>query len=239
MGKKSLLRTSVELSCFGLPRSKFKNWILRRLGHSIEPSARIHAVLVWNLRHAHVGRDSVIRRANVIKNVQELHIGDGAIVGSYNLISAAQVFADSFPGYGILRLEACAKISSRHTLDCSGAIRVGSYSSIAGHRTTILTHSTDLRLNAQSASPVEIGKYSFIGTDCLLLGGSVLPNYSALGAGSALTRSSARDDRAGLWLGAPASWYKAIEGKWFSRTETRTTSVVDIATGKIINRAFR
>jgi acetyltransferase-like isoleucine patch superfamily enzyme len=40
----------------------------------------------------------------------------------------------------------------------------------------------------QSSAPVTIGDYAFVGTDCVLLGGSSLPDHSVLGAKSLLNK---------------------------------------------------
>ncbi len=62
-------------------------------------------------------------------------------------------------------------ITSRHFIDCTAGIKIGKYTTIAGIRTQILTHSIDLVKNRQDARPIEIGDYCFIGTNCVILPG--------------------------------------------------------------------
>ena len=70
-----------------------------------------------------------------------------------------------------------------------------------------------------------------------MLGGAVLPERSVLGAGSVLTKT--RDvAESGLWAGVPATLRGPIDGKWFSRTATGTTTVYIPATGETVENAI-
>jgi hypothetical protein len=51
------------------------------------------------------------------------------------------------------------------------------------------SHSIDLHECRQSSKPFAIGEYCFVGTGCVILAGSELPDYSVLGASSLLNRS--------------------------------------------------
>jgi acetyltransferase-like isoleucine patch superfamily enzyme len=163
-------------------------------------------------------------RWNLIKNMRAVNIGAGASIGQLNVISSHPVYKRLYPEGAELTLEPHSKITSRHQLDCSGSVLMGEYSSMAGHQTRVLSHSVDVRHDVQVAHPITIGARSFVGARCLLLGGSILPERSVLGAGSVLTKT--QDIRPpGLWAGVPATLRGPVDGKWFSRTATGTTSV--------------
>ena len=65
--------------------------------------------------------------------------------------------------------------------------------------------------------PIHSGTYCFVGSNCVILGGSVLPNHSVLGALSLL--NTAHSQSWGLYAGQPAQWRKPIapDAAYFSR----------------------
>src|SRR5207245_5527131 len=77
-----------------------------------------------------------------------------------------------------------AAITHRHLIDCTDSITIGRFTTVAGHRSQFLTHGIDFEDCVQKAKPIEIGQYCHIGTSCILLPGSRLPDYSMLGAAS-------------------------------------------------------
>jgi acetyltransferase-like isoleucine patch superfamily enzyme len=164
-------------------------------------------------------------------------LADHAAIGRPNVISAHPVYQRLYPDGAALTLGSHAKITSRHQLDCSGTVTIGDYASVAGHQTKILTHSVDVRRDAQVAHPVAIGAYSLVGARALLLGGAVLPDHSVLGAGSVLTRSRTAPEP-GLWAGVPATLRGSVEGKWFSRSATGTSRLYIPSTGETVEGAI-
>src|SRR4029079_13492242 len=88
-----------------------------------------------------------------------------------------------------LVLEEHAAITHRHLIDCTHSVVIGRFSTFAGFQSQILSHSIDLTACRQSSAPVRIGAYCFVGTNCVILGGSELPDYSVLGAKSLLNHA--------------------------------------------------
>jgi acetyltransferase-like isoleucine patch superfamily enzyme len=111
-----------------------------------------------------------------------------------------------------------AAISNRHMIDCTARVVIGRFTTFAGFYSQILTHSIDLEKGRQSSEPVEIGEYSFVGTNCILLGGSVLPDRSVLAAKSLLNKKHSEPQT--LYGGVPAKPIKALPANWayFQRT---------------------
>jgi len=105
-------------------------------------------------------------------------------------------------------IEPHSAITSRHFIDCTAGIYFGSNTTFAGIRSQILTHSIDLTLNRQHAEPIFIGKNCFIGTNCVFLPGSKLPDYTILGAKSLLNKAFEESDC--LYGGVPAKRLKAL-----------------------------
>jgi acetyltransferase-like isoleucine patch superfamily enzyme len=80
-----------------------------------------------------------------------------------------------------------------------------------------MTHEIDLTMGRQTSRPIEIGRYCFIGTDCVVLGGSRLPDYSVLGAKSLLNKRF--DETHWLYAGVPCQPIKRLEksAEYFNR----------------------
>jgi acetyltransferase-like isoleucine patch superfamily enzyme len=116
-------------------------------------------------------------------------------------------------------VERHAGISSRHLIDCTARVRIGAFATIGGFRSQLLTHSIDFAANRQAAEPIDIGEYSFTGTNSVMLGGSVLPHHCVLGAQSLLNRKWEEPYR--LYAGVPAKPVKELspELEYFRRTE--------------------
>lgn len=231
------VRVGAQALVWLFPASRLKNWLLRRLGHRVHPAAIARSCLVINVTQFSMAAGSRVGRWNAIKNLYEVSLGAEATIGRFNTITANQVFARLYRDGARLTLAAHSYVTSRHRLDCSGSVHIGEYASVAGHSTTILTHSIDLRRDAQAAYPVIIGERSFLGTSCVLLGGAEMPADSVLGAGSVLTRS--REKRApGLWAGVPATHRGPTDGSWFTRSVTGTRRVYIPATDETVEDAF-
>lgn len=220
-----------------LPASNVKKWLLRKVGYAVHPTATVRSSLVWKVDHFDIGPGSTFGRYNLVKNVRRVSLGRQASIGRMNLISAHPVYKKLYADGAELILGDHAVITSRHSIDCSGAVTLGDYAGLFGHRSTALSHSIDLRRDAQAAAPIIIGARCFVGTNCLLLGGAKLPERSVLAAGSTLVRAKGEQE-SGLWGGSPARRLADVDGTWFERTETHTSRVWVPETDHIVEKAF-
>lgn len=174
--------------------------------------ARIGYSLVL-AEETYMGSGSRIGHLNVIKGVSRLALGEGSIIGNGNWISGfpkmkTGPFSSESERRPELILGRHAALTSSHRVDCTNSVTIGDYTTIAGWGTQILTHSIDILTSRQVSAPVAIGRYCFIGTRSILLKGSSLPDYSALGAGAVLT--SRFDESYALYAGNPAKKVKPI-----------------------------
>jgi acetyltransferase-like isoleucine patch superfamily enzyme len=82
-----------------------------------------------------------------------------------------------------------------------------------------MTHSIDIVQNRQRSSPITIGNYCFIGTDCVLLGGSTIPDFCVVGAKSLVNKSFTETHQ--LYGGIPARPLEKLSPDcgYFRRTE--------------------
>jgi acetyltransferase-like isoleucine patch superfamily enzyme len=102
-----------------------------------------------------------------------------------------------------------AAVTNRHLIDCTNSVRIGRFSTLAGFRSQVLTHSIDLYRCRQASKPISIGEYCFVGTNTVLLSGCALPDYSVLGAGSVLNKTYFETHQ--LYAGNPARPVKTLD----------------------------
>ena len=217
------MRTLLEIFSLFLPWRLRRSFLERRFGYSIHPSSRIGLAWIFPRRLV-MEEGSRIGHLTVCKNIDLLQLGAHAIIGQLNWITGfptgpSRHFAHQPERRPELIVERHAGISSRHLIDCTARVRIGAFATIGGFRSQLLTHSIDFAAGRQTAEPIEIGEYSFTGTNSVMLGGSVLPHHSVLGAQSLLNKKWEEPYR--LYAGVPAKPVKELspEMEYFRRTE--------------------
>lgn len=171
---------------------KVRRWVLQRaFGYRIAPSARIGYSVV-RAGGLELEDGANIGHLSILKGMDRVALGRYASIGHLNWIYAIPRglgFFEDTPRRAELVLEEGATITNRHLVDCSGAVRVGRMALVAGYRSQILTHSVNLATGSQRVKPIRIEEWCFVGSGCIVLGGSRLPDHSALVAGSTLRHS--------------------------------------------------
>lgn len=210
------------LICLLLP------WFLRRpilcllFGYQLHPTSRIGFSLIMP-DHLVMEAHSRIGNLTVCKNIHKLHLSERATIGNLNWITGYPIngirhFTQQSERKPELILNKHAAITNRHLIDCTNSITIGSFTIIAGFQSQMITHSIDLQESRQSSNPISVGKYCFVGSNSVLLGGSSLPDYSVLGANSFLSKTFT--DSYYLYAGVPARPVKELPQsfKYFQRT---------------------
>jgi acetyltransferase-like isoleucine patch superfamily enzyme len=200
-----------------------KRRALRALyGYRIDPTARIGLSWVYPDELSMAARSS-IGHLTVVKGLARLELGEAATIGRGNWITGyprheRRSFAHVTDRRPELVVDRHAAITNRHLIDCTDRVTIGAFATFAGFRSQILTHSIDLAVPRQSCAPVEIGRYCFVGTGSVLLGGSRLPDHSVLGAASLL--NNAYEDTHTLYAGVPARPLRRLDQEmgYFTRT---------------------
>ncbi len=209
---------------FLLPWAVRRRWLCAVFGYEIHPTARIG--LSWVQPGKLVMEAGArIGSGTVCKGLAWLEMREGAHLGNLNWVTglptgSGRYFTHQPERQPELRLGRHASVTNRHLLDCTGSVSIGAFSTFAGFQSQILTHSIDLAAGRQSSQPVSIGEYCFVGTNCVLLGGSKLPDRSVLGAKSLLNK--AWTDAGILYGGVPAKPLRALptaEMRYFQRQE--------------------
>ncbi|MBI3881233.1 MAG: acyltransferase [Verrucomicrobia bacterium] len=204
-------------------------WPLRRrvlrtfFGYEIHPTARIG--LAWiRPRRLVMEAHTRIGHLTVFKNADLLHLKAHSLIGRGNWITGfpagnRDFFAHQTDRKPALILGEHSAITNRHLIDCTDRVTIGKFTTVAGFQSQLLSHSIDLEKNRQNSQPIRIGDYCFIGTNCVLLGGSALPDFSVLGAKSLLNK--AHTDTHRLYGGVPAKALKELPRDlgYFKRAE--------------------
>jgi len=217
------MKTLLGILSLLLPWNLRRSFLENQFGYSIHPSSRIGFAWIFPRRLV-MEEKSRIGHLTFCKNIDLLHLGAHAIVGQLNWITGFpsgpnRHFAHQPERQPELIVERHAGISSRHLIDCTARVRIGAFATIGGFRSQLLTHSIDFNAGRQTAEPIEIGEYSFTGTNSVVLGGSILPHHSVLGAQSLLNKKW--DEPYRLYAGVPAKPVKELspEMEYFRRSE--------------------
>ena len=217
------MKTFLGLFSLLLPWRLRRAFLQKQFGYSIHLSSHIGFAWVFPTKLV-MEEGSRIGHLTVCKNIDLLHLGAHAIVGQLNWITGFpsgpnRHFAHQPERRPELIVEGHAGISSRHLIDCTASVRIGAFATIGGFRSQLLTHSIDFTVGRQTAEPIEIGEYSFTGTNSVVLGGSILPHHCVLGAQSLLNKKWEEPYR--LYAGVPAKPVKELspELEYFRRSE--------------------
>ncbi len=184
-----------------------RRWALERwLGYELDPTSRIGLSWVFP-RRLILGPRTRIGHLTVCKNLDLIHLRESATIGNLDWITGFPLgpsphFAHQPDRRPELHVGAHAAITHRHLIDCTNTVSIGAFSTFAGFQSQILTHSIDIAACRQTSEPVTIGEYCFVGTNCVLLGGAVLPDRCVLGAKSLLNKAYAETGQ--LYGGVPA-----------------------------------
>ncbi len=214
------LLISALTACLPWP---LRRWVLNTFyGYKIHRTARLGFCFPVP-KHLIMEEFSYIGHLTACVHLDLVHLKAHATIGRGNWITGfpeggADHFAHQAERHAELILCEHAAITNRHLIDCTDRVTIGRYSTFAGFRSQILAHSIDIEQGRQSAQPVTIGDYCFVGTDCVLLGGSLLPSYSVLAAKSLLNK--ARGEETTLSGGVPAHGRRTLpkDFRYFTRT---------------------
>lgn len=214
-----------------LPWSVRRDFLQKQFGYTIDPTARIGLAWIFPDRLIMEAHTS-IGHLTVCKSISLLHLREYALIGRGNWITGFPLprrqsavatapsphFASEKERRPELIVGEHSAITHRHLIDCTNTITIGKFTTIAGFQSQMLTHRIDLELNRQVSAPVRVGDYCFLGTNCVLLGGSVLPDYCVLGAKSLLNKAFSETHQ--LYGGVPARQLQPLphDYAYFHRT---------------------
>lgn len=214
------MRTIAVLVCTVLPTNLKRVLFQRCFGWKIDRTARIGLSLFLDVQHVELGPHVRIGHGNVFRNLRHLRVGEHASIGQWNWITTAHEFltAPEMPERGTLTLGGHAAVTSRHYVDCAGGVRIGAFTTVAGVRSTIFSHQIDTKASRQTARPVEIGEYCFIGSNVCVTPDARIPDRCVIAMGSVVTGELPEPNT--LYGGVPARAIKSLpDSAYFHRKE--------------------
>ncbi len=217
------MKNFLMLLSFLLPWPLRRRLLQRCFGFQIHPTARIGLAWVRPQRLV-MEEGTYIGDLTICKNLDLIHLKAHSRIGRGNWITGfppghPKHFAHEAERRPELILGEHSAVTNRHLIDCTARVTVGKFATFAGFQSQILTHSIDLQTNRQSSAPVSIGDYCFVGTNCVILGGAVLPDFCVLAAKSQL--ATKLTEQCALYSGVPARFVQELspEFGYFRRTE--------------------
>lgn len=205
-------------------------WKIRRIiyikifGYKINKNSYIGFSIIFP-KNLIMKEYSRIGHLNICKNIDLLQLDQHSIIENLNWITGFPSiknsihFVDFKERIPALIIGEHSAITSRHSIDCTDTIEIGKFTTLAGSKTQILTHSINPMTGKQECNKIFIGNYNFIGTSCVILNTCITSDYSIFGAMSLLNKRYIKEFR--LYGGIPAKEIKEVDKNWkyFTRKE--------------------
>lgn len=221
-----IVNLSIRIIIIFLPWAVRREVLVHCFKYEISPDAHIGLAYVYP-KHLVMRAGAVIKHFNIIINLDEIILEEKALIDRSNWITGfptgtrSAFFKEEKERESKLLLGKSSVITKRHHLDCTNQIKIGDFTTVGGYASQFLTHSVNIYTNRQTSKPITIGKYCFISTNVVLLGGSSIPDYSLVGASALVNKDYSNDNPYGLYVGVPANRKKDIDKSalYFSRIE--------------------
>lgn len=218
------MRKLLKLLVVILPWSLKRFCLVKFFGYDLHPGARIGLAWIFP-KHLKMAKGSRFSSFSTAIHLDLIELGENSSVGRGCWITGMGV-DDNSPFFkhqpdrkAALIVGHDSHFTKNHHVDCTNTIKVGDMVTVAGYHSQLLTHSINLIENRQDSAPIEIGDYTFVGTNVVILGGSKLPAYCVLGAKSLLNKHF--EDEYKLYGGVPAKPLTDMpkDTKYFLRTD--------------------
>ena len=145
MKSKAKIIFQIMLWLFPWPLRKF--FLSKLLKFKLANGARIGYSIVL-ADEVIIGKCSAIRNFTIIKNIDRVVLGDYAYILNLNWITGSNTkdqrhFAHVMGRRCELVIGNHSSLTSRHFIDCTGGIKIGSFTTFGGAQSQILTHYID------------------------------------------------------------------------------------------------
>jgi acetyltransferase-like isoleucine patch superfamily enzyme len=218
--RRSRARLIIAIVIVPLPSGLKRLALIHLLGAQIDVSARI-GVSIVDSDALEMGPRSRIGHFTVLRGLRRTHLNSGATIGNFNWITASPMFSSesALPDHASFNLGRESAITSRHYIDCGGGVAIGEYTTIAGVRSTILSHQIDLAAGVQSPKTTRIGDYCFVSSNVCVAPGASVPDRSAVAMGAVVVGDLV--PTGALFGGVPARVLRenVDSGDYFTRSQ--------------------
>jgi acetyltransferase-like isoleucine patch superfamily enzyme len=180
--------------------------------------------------------DVSIGHLNVFTRIEKLSIGDHSRIGVLNIFRGGKEVSigrycdilrlneiNSIPEPDVMNeidprfiLGNGSMIAASHKIDFTDKVEFGKCVILGGRNSSLWTH------NRQMTKPIEIGDYSYLGSEIRMAPGAVIPAKCIVGIGSVVTRAFAKEYQ--LIGGVPAVELRELneDGRFLTEKKTRT-----------------
>jgi acetyltransferase-like isoleucine patch superfamily enzyme len=234
MHRTSKFRLGV-LACVALLPSFLKRPCYRLFfGYRIGKRVRVGLSII-DARECRIEDDVHIGHLNIVVGVKNLIIGDHVRIGHLNIIRGGDEVRlgrfseiirlneiNSIPDPEVVNpveprflLGDGSIITTGHKIDFTDRVEIGRRTIIGGRNSSLWTH------NRQRTRPIEIGSFTYVGSEIRIAPGGSVPSRCIVGIGSVITGQLSGEDQ--LIAGVPAKAIKELsdEDKFLIEHKTR------------------
>jgi hypothetical protein len=155
------MKNFLQLILLLLPWKMRRVFLEQQFGFQIHPTARIG--LAWILPSRLIMEENAgIGHFTVAKNLNLLHLKAHATIGRGNWITGfppgdSPHFASETERRPELVMGEHSAITHRHLLDCTNAINIGRFTTVAGFQSQFISHTIDIAQNRRVSRPIRVG----------------------------------------------------------------------------------
>jgi acetyltransferase-like isoleucine patch superfamily enzyme len=216
--------------------SGLKRFCYRHLfGYTIGKRVKI-GLSVIDAEKCFIADDVSIGHLNLFIGTSELKIGDHTRIGHLNIFRGGYEIRlgryteilrmneiNSIPDPVVVNpvdprfiLGDGSVVTTSHKIDFTDRVEFGKRVILGGRNSSLWTH------NRQMTKPIEIGDYSYIGSEIRIAPGGSIPAKCVVGIGSVITKQFEEEFR--LIAGVPAKVVKELgeDGKFLTENKTRS-----------------
>ena len=203
-------------------------------GYRIGKRVRVGLSII-DARECRIDDDVQIGHLNVIIGVNVLNVGDHTRIGHLNIIRGGDEVRlgrfseiirlneiNSIPDPEVVNkvdprflLGEGSVITTGHKIDFTDRVEIGRRTIIGGRNSSLWTH------NRQRTHPIEIGSFTYVGSEIRVAPGGSIPSRCIVGIGSVITGELSGEEQ--LIAGVPAKGIKELsdEDKFLIERKTR------------------
>ncbi|HLE62446.1 MAG TPA: hypothetical protein VI750_04860 [Pyrinomonadaceae bacterium] len=234
MPRRSKFRLAVLALVALLPSPRKRSCYKLFFGYRIGRRVRI-GLTVIDARDCTIEDDVQIGHLNVMIGVGRLIIGDHAKIGYLNIIRGGDEVRlgrysevmrmneiNSIPEPEVVNpteprflLGAGSIVTAGHKIDFTDRVEIGRRTILGGRNSSLWTH------NRQRTRPIEIGSFTYLGSEIRIAPGGSIPSRCIVGIGSVVTGKLTEEEN--LIAGVPAKSIKVLdaEDKFLIQRKTR------------------
>ncbi len=190
---------------------------------SIEDDVRIgHLNLVFGVKKLLIGDHTRIGHLNVIRGGDEVSLGRYSEIIRLNEINSIPDPDVVNPIEPRFLLGAGSIVTTGHKIDFTDRVDIGRRTILGGRNSSLWTH------NRQRTRPIEIGSFTYVGSEIRVAPGGAIPSRCIVGIGAVITGKLTNEGH--LIGGVPAKPIKplSVEDEFLIEQKTRTDMPDDL-----------